>query len=81
MAIFVYFFLVLVIYFLFKLSKPDSSLIEHKIKFLICFRKKNVMSNKLRVKVDILEIDFLIEMGAVASTATVRRFKEKINQK
>lgn len=39
------------------------------------------MSNKLRVKVDILEIDFLIEMGAVASAATMRRFKEKINQK
>lgn len=69
--------------FLFKLSKVDGSLIEHKIKFLISFRKKkkkNVTSNKLRVEVDILEIDFLIKVGAVVSTVADEKVLRKITK-
>lgn len=73
----------LVIYFYLNYLKVDGSLIEHKIKFLISFRKKkkNVTSNKLRVEVDILEIDFLIKVGAVVSTVTDEKVSRKITKK
>lgn len=38
------------------------------------------MSNKLRVEVDILEIDFLIKVGAVVSTVADEKVLRKITK-